>query len=247
MTEPTDRLKKALAPYYDHAGIQIFHGDCRDILPHLPKVDLVLTDPPYGIGFAEYASYQDKQEGYVEFIWGVTAEAESHVRDGWVCVFQTAKKCREWHEIFPREYRIIACPKTFVQIFKVTGPTWATDYALLWPVGKPRQKGKGRDWFVSDTANMRFDRGHPCARPLAQMRYLTESLSETGDLIFDPFMGSGTTLVAAKNLNRRAIGIEIEERYCEIAAKRLEQEVFDFGEPEPAPEQMTLEAEAESP
>lgn len=217
-----------MRPYYEENGITIYHGDCREILPTLPKVDLVLTDPPYGIGFGEYESYKDNPSGYAEFIWGVCAETETKIENGWMCVFQTAKKCREWHTIFPREYRLIACPKTFVQMFKVKGPTWATDYALLWPVGEPVQRGKGRDWKVSDTANMRFDRGHPCARPLTQTSYLVECLSEFDNTVLDPFMGSGTTLRAAKDLGRKAIGIEIEEKYCEIAAKRLSQEVFDF-------------------
>jgi len=215
-----------LKPYYDHKGIQIFLGDCREILPQLPKVDLVLTDPPYGIGFSEYESHEDKIDGYREFIWGVCEEAEKHIGNGWMCVFQTAKRCKEWAKDFPREWRLIACPKTFVQMYKVHGPTWATDYALLWEIGESKQRGKGRDWKVSDTANMKFDRGHPCARPLVQIQYLVDCLSELGDLICDPFMGSGTTLVAAKNLGRKAIGIEIEEKYCEIAVKRLAQEIL---------------------
>jgi DNA modification methylase len=115
-------------------------------------------------------------------------------------------------------------------MFKVHGPSWATDYALLWEVGEAKQKGKGRDWKVSDTANMKFHRGHPCARPLAQMLFLIDILSEEGDLVIDPFCGTGTTLRAAKDLGRKAIGIEIEEKYCEIAARRLDQGVFDFGE-----------------
>jgi site-specific DNA-methyltransferase (adenine-specific) len=223
-------------PYYEHGGITIYHGDCRDVLPGLSGVRLVMTDPPYGIAFAEYLSHTDSEDGYKDFVWPVIEGCERLLSDGWVCVFQAAKKCREWHEIFPREYRLIACPKTFVQMFKVTGPSWATDYALLWSIGAPTQKGKGRDWKVSKTSNfggMGAERGHPCPRPLEQITYLVEILSEEGDTVLDPFMGSGTTLRAAKDLNRRAIGIEIEERYCEIAAKRLSQEVL-FGLEEPA-------------
>ena len=70
------------------------------------------------------------------------------------------------------------------------------------------------------------DNGHPCAKPLLAWRWLLEKVSEPNDLILDPFMGSGTTLRAAKDLGRRAIGIEIEEKYCEIAVKRLAQEVL---------------------
>ena len=71
--------------------------------------------------------------------------------------------------------------------------------------------------------------GHPCPKPITVMQWALGRTTDAADVVLDLFMGSGTTLRAAKDLGRRAIGIEIEERYCEIAAKRLEQEVLDFG------------------
>jgi site-specific DNA-methyltransferase (adenine-specific) len=68
--------------------------------------------------------------------------------------------------------------------------------------------------------------GHPCPKPLGLMRWLVARVSKPNETVLDPFMGSGTTLLAAKDMGHRAIGIEIEERYCEIAAKRLSQEVL---------------------
>src|SRR3990167_341339 len=217
-------------PYYndEKAGITIYHGDCREILPHLPKVDLVLTDPPYGIGFSEYLSHEDKQDGYKDFIWGVIEDAEKHVSNGWIVVFQASKMCREWASIFPREWRLIACPKTFVQIYKTDSFDWAKDYALFWKIGFPVKAAHSKDWVVSSTADVknRPGKGHPCPHHDTQILHIIKTLSHPGQIVLDPFLGSGTTCRIAKDLGRKAIGIEIEERYCEIAVKRLRQEVL---------------------
>ena len=217
-----------MRPYYEHAGITIYHGDCREILPTLQKVDLVLTDPPYGIGYSKYITHVDDPTKYSFLLRDVVPVAESLLDNGWFCIFQAAKLAYRWTEWFGDKWRLISMPKTFVQILPTEGPTWATDYALLWPIGKPKtNRGRGRDWFVCETSDMsKRPSGHPCPRPLNGILYLSEILSLSGDTILDPFMGSGTTLVAAKQLGRSAIGIEIEEKYCEIAAKRLSQEVL---------------------
>jgi site-specific DNA-methyltransferase (adenine-specific) len=222
-----------MTPYYDHAGIVIINADCRDVLPSL-RADVVVTDPPYGIGFGEYLSHHDDPGEYPAFIRDCIASAEACIHDGWMVVFQSATTVGKWHDWFEgRQFRLAAYPKTFTQILKNIGPLYSTDYALFWCVGTPRTpRGYGRDWCVAHTSDMSTrPKGHPCSRPLEQMLHAVDTFSWVDAVVLDPFMGSGTTLVAAKQLGRRAIGIEIEERYCEIAAKRLAQEVLNFDPP----------------
>jgi len=225
-----------MKPYYSHNGITIYHADCREVLPNLPdqSIDLVLTDPPYGVGFDYGTGYKDSPRGYIDFLWPIIEVCEQKVKEGgYIAVYQAAKYARLWHQWFPREWRLFALPKLFGQI-RHTDIQWCTDYVLFWMVGQGKKKrlresGIARDFFVSEQVLLRRDpllSGHPCPRPIDQVIYLIESLSPTKSTILDPFLGSGTTVVAAKILGRKAIGIEIEERYCEIAAKRLQQEVL---------------------
>lgn len=238
-----------MKPYYEHAGIVIYHGDAKDVLPRIEKssVDIVLTDPPYGIGFKYDGEFTDTIEGYAAWLWPILELAESRLSPtGSMAVFQSAKWAIKWAGWFPRDYRLIAIPKKFVQM-NTAIVTWATDYVLWWQmIESPRghqewQPEPARDWFVSsDCCIPRTgpEKGHPCPRPPDMMQYLIKILVPPGYLILDPFAGSGTTLVAAKQLGRKAIGIEIEEKYCEIAAKRLSQEVFEFELEPPAKEQQ---------
>ena len=120
---------------------------------------------------------------------------------------------------------------------------------IIWPVlvwwtpeGEPYHLGRGaaavvgvnRDFHVANSSAIVSDttapqRQHPCPRPLDQVRFIVSQWVRPGGLVLDPFCGSGTALVAAKNLGRRAIGIEIEEKYCEIAAKRHAQDCLPLG------------------
>lgn len=224
-----------MRPYYSDAYVTLYHGDCRDVLPSLTTSHTLLTDPPYGVGFARYESHNDSTDGYGEWMWPVIEMAERVATD-WVCVFQSEVNIRQWGTWFPREWRVMALPKTFGQIGREYIAR-QTDYALYWPLGEPPWPVIGnkapaffRNWFVSRQASNTTDRpDHPCPRPVDMMQYLVDCFVRPGGSLVDPFAGSGTTLRAAKDLGRRSIGIEIEERYCEIAAKRMSQEVFDFG------------------
>jgi len=232
-------------------GVEIWLGDCRDVLPMIGRVDAVVTDPPYGIGYAKYESHIDDPAEYPALIGEVTTRCEALLSDGWMCVFQAAKTAPEWHKWFPeRQFRPLALPKTFVQILPCAGPTWATDYALVWSIGKPIQRGKSRDWFVCETSDMSLrPKGHPCPRPLNGITHVVDALSEQDDIVLDPFMGSGTTGVACINLGRKFIGIEREPKYYDIARRRIDdalrQPRMNF-DPQPQPKQASMFASPEA-
>lgn len=227
-------------PYYDHDGITLYHGDCRDILPEMPdaSVDLVLTDPPYGIGFSGYESHDDVATDYAGVLLPAVAEAERLMVPGALAFFwQAMLHTHKWHDWFPNGYRIFAAAKNFVQ-YRPTPVQWSWDPVIFWQKGENTRKGIAgqRDFHLGNTNRWvaRESNGHPCPRPLDTVEYIIGIASAAGQLVLDPFAGSGTTLVAAQQLGRRAIGIEIEERYCEIAAKRLEQQVLPFAPVEEA-------------
>lgn len=204
--------------YFDDGQIQIWHGDCRDVLPTLEAgiVDLVLTDPPYGVGF-KYASHDDDESTYRSWMLPVFAEMR---RVGKIVMLTTGMR-HLW--MYP--------PATWVMCWAKPGSTRRSDLGGFneWePVlvyGKRRIYNDFR--YLPDAVNHSRESGdHPCPKPIRMARWLVAEGSDADALILDPFMGSGTTLRAAKDLGRKAIGIEIEERYCEIAAKRLQQSVL---------------------
>ena len=214
-----------MKPYYEHAGITIYHGDCREVLPHLTNVDLVLTDPPYGIAHksSHGASWENTQ---------IQNDEDTLIRDWLVqkrpadcmAVFGTwkvappdgVKGCLVWDKGSSFGMGDLSFP-------------WKGSWELCWIFGNgwkgKRDEGVLRGHFCPPSEKM--GRRHPHQKP--ESLIATIALKGPSGKILDPFAGSGTTLVASKQLNRKAIGIEIEERYCEIAAKRLEQEVMDFG------------------
>ena len=220
-------------PYYQDDAVTIWHADCREILPSLEPVDLVLTDPPYGIGFGRYESHDDKPGEYEQLIISVVAESNRLLVDGGLAFFwQGMKNADKFHRWFPEGFRLFAAIKNFTQ-YLPTPVQFSWDPVVFWSKGKSDLRAPAgiRDYHIGNTAKYVAQErsGHPCPRPYDTVRYITSLASVSGNTILDPFMGSGTTLRAAKDLGRKAIGIEIEEKYCEIAAKRMSQEVLSFG------------------
>jgi site-specific DNA-methyltransferase (adenine-specific) len=219
----------SIRPYYQHAGITIYHGDCREILPTLPIADLLLTDPPYGIQMSKGFGGSDGFDGFGPPI------ARRHYPDIWdkdrpdaQLLELTLARCDKaiiwggnfFADLLPRSTHWISWDKLN------TMPSFG-DCELAWTNIKRKSVKKFVVQWNGLIGKEAF-RDHPTQKPLELMRL---SILHAGEVesVLDPFLGSGTSLLAAKELGLNAVGIEIEEKYCEIAAKRLSQEVFNFG------------------
>jgi len=221
-----------MTPYYDEDGITIYHGDCRDAIVQL-EFDAVVTDPPYGIdldtdysslsGTAEFNAVKGHYRGKVHArVAGDDAPFDpmTLIDMGRPCALFGVNHYSSrlpdggsWHVWDKRD----GLGSNMLADFEI----WWTSY----PSGPSRIFR--HKWLGYMRASEVGDHFHPTQKPTALMRAIINKAPS--GVILDPFMGSGTTLRAAKDLGRKAIGIEIEERYCEIAAKRLGQEVLDFG------------------
>ena len=208
-----------IMPYYNHAGIQIFHGDCLEILPQLEPVDLVLTDPPYGIGNKWVGGFGEKHG------WS-KSHLEKQTRNEWDVkpppqkVFDLIIKISTHQIIGGGNYFNLPMSRCWLVWNKPERNFTLAEAELAWTNADNVVR-------VCDCNRHERNREYPTQKPKKLMKWcLLLSWSKNAQSILDPFMGSGTTLVAAKELGRHAIGIEIEEKCCEIAVKRLSQEVL---------------------
>lgn len=226
------------APYYhdENAGITIYHGDCREILPRI-VADVVVTDPPYGISDSPNTTpnRQGKRAGMVN-TWHPPSTWDTSICPDWCRLCCASAHTVAWFGHWRKREEVCSYMTHPIRAEIV----WAKDCHVGPPC--PVAPSDERIWlFYRRQFNpRRFEpsvwhepiiptwqhRFHRNEKPVSLMRRLVLFLSDTGDTILDPFMGSGTTLRAAKDLGRKAIGIEIEEKYCEIAVKRLAQEVL---------------------
>ena len=197
-------------PYYERDGIVIYHGDCREVLPTLGPVDLVLTDPPYGIGFAGQPTKWQRRAGQQAEVWD---DAVPDVQ--WMLVYGK-QQC-----IWGANHFTLPKSRGWLAWIKPDAPPSMGSVDFAWT-----SLDQPASFITQSIGATNAERcGHPTQKPLRVMRWCLGFFPDA-QTILDPFMGSGTTLRAAKDLGRKAIGIEIEERYCEIAVKRLAQEVL---------------------
>ena len=225
-------MAEGMKPYYQDESVTIYNADCREVLPTLDKVDLVLTDPPYGIG------YTSRKHGENETRTGKsTYEGESIVGDdedfdptfllgaGTQLILWGANNYAS--RLTDSKGWLVWDKKTLPEFY---GKTSFSDCEMAWTNVLGRTLIFPHLWNgivrQGEEAGRRgAGRLHPTQKPVRLMRWCI-TLADEPKTILDPFMGSGTTLRAAKDLGRKAIGIEIEERYCEIAAKRMSQTVL---------------------
>lgn len=237
-----------MKPYYQDESCVIYHGDCLEVLPSIPAVDLVVTSPPYNKGrqSGDYANMRDAylshtddlpDAEYVEWQQQVLAACWRAVAPAGAVFYNHKPQLKDGTVLLPT--RLLPADAKLRQVIiwdRKVGMNWNAshfcpqhEWVLL--LAHPEFRLSSRTASaVGDVWTLNTERtsyGHPCPFPVTLAQ--TAIAATEAQTILDPFMGSGSTLRAAKNLGRRSIGIEIEERYCEIAAKRLAQEVLDLG------------------
>lgn len=211
-----------MKPYYDRSGITIYHGDCREVLSEVEHLASLITDPVWPNNRIPEFDHIDPLH--------LLRDALELFRGKRIVVHLGCDSDPRFLSAVPEKH-------TFVRsvLLEYTRPhykgriLYTNDVAYIF--GEPPSVGESSQLLpgkILDTSNDGKQAKHPCPRKYTHVRYLVRWYGAGG--VMDPFMGSGTTLLAAKDLGHNAIGIETQEKYCEIAAKRLDQEILTFPE-----------------
>ena len=200
-----------MTPYYEQDGITIYHGDCRAVLSLLEPMDVLLTDPPYGIDFAGQPTKWQRRAGQQAQDWDSQPAAD------WLLSW--ARSMARFQIVWGGNYFALPPARCWLSWYKADAPPSMGNVEYAWT----NLDQNSRQISVSISATNAERVGHPTQKPEAVIRWALMQVPLDGASVLDPFMGSGTALVAAKRLGRKAVGIEINEAYCEKAAKRLQQ------------------------
>jgi DNA modification methylase len=222
-----------VTPYYDVDGITIYHADCADVFPFVPpeSVGLLLTDPPYGIG------WEPPSGSGAGLSAAVARTHRSEPIQGDDAPF-------DWESLAGYSPRVVfganyyTTPPGGLLIWDKTGGGKATSFMpgaeVAWTdlvtgchIFRHMWQGAFRDYVDDEWKS--HNRGlHPTQKPTRLMRWIVDRWTEPGDLVFDPYMGSGPVARACADLGRRYIGVEIVEEYCQAAVNRLGQMALDL-------------------
>ena len=230
----------SVTPYYQDERVTLYHGDCLELADLWTCADVLVTDPPYGMEYKPRGTYNPATgKSEVPRLSEVAGDSSPAARDAALL---------EWGELRPAivfgtwsQPRPAGVRHRLIW-WKQGQPPGPANAAFMsqdeeiyiigdgWRKSSPPQRSviatsEQRQGSCGEVAKI----GHPTPKPVVLMELLIDRCPP--GVLADPFAGSGSTLVAARNLGRKAIGVELEERYCEIAANRLRQDVLDFGDP----------------
>ena len=229
-----------MGPYYQDEYVTLYHGDCLEILDSLPVAKAIITDPPYSEATHGNAK-SNKGKGHGTKQIKFTSLADP------VELFQKLAPLTESWIIanvdYKHAFQLDATPPEGLKTLRVgvwlktnpmpqisadrPAPGWEAIAYMHRSDVKPKWNGGGKHGnYILPTAQ---GTGHPTSKPVSMVSDWVRKFTNPGDLILDPFAGSGSTLKAARDEGRKDIGVELEEKYCEIIAKRLDQQVIDFG------------------
>ena len=218
---------------YSDDAVEIVLGDCLDVMKAMPdgSVDFVLTDPPYGVGWQSHrriVRYDEiANDRTLEWVEPVFAEVFRVLKPDSLCL-----SFYGWPEVdlFVSAWKRVgfALKSHVVWVKTAFGLGWFTrvqhEQAFLLAKGEPKKPDVAPPDVVKAAGT--GNELHPSQKPMDALAPYITAYTKPGDVVLDPFMGSGSTLRACKELGRRAIGIEIDERYAQTAAERMAQQVF---------------------
>lgn len=214
-----------IKPYYETENGRLYHGNCLDVMPRLPRVGAVFADPPYGVKLGSR-----KNNGRERTTYDETVDDDSIIERVVLPAISMARNLSDRVFVTPGNKHMFAYPKPthVLCIYQPAGcgcnPWGFTTWQPLFAYGDDPYAGKGSrpDSFKNTEAAPKVN--HPCPKPKGLIMDILLRCTFDDDMILDPFMGSGTTALVCERMGRRWIGIEISEQYCEVAAERIEAE-----------------------